>query len=81
MTKLELNEKQACRLNTLRARCGNRSGEGIFPLRRNRKIITPEQLIEVKKLNNMHWSNTQIRTKLGLSEYVVRMACRGHYDK
>jgi len=77
---LKLNEIEKGRLKALCAGHGNRSGTGIFPATRQNQKITPDQLIELKRLQKLGWTNKPVRTKLNLSEHIVRMAFRGHYD-
>jgi len=76
----ERRKEQVRRWNALKAGHGNRSGTGIFPGTRRNTKITPDQLLELKKLQEMGWTNKPIRTKLDLSEYIVKMALRGHYN-
>jgi len=79
-SKLKLYPHEAARLEALRAGHGNRKGSGIFPGTLNGPKIIKEDLLEVKRLDSLVWTNKKIREKIGLSEYVVRMAIRGHYD-
>ena len=72
--------EQRRRWNALKAGHGNRSGTGIFPGTRRNQKITPDQLIELKELQDLGWKNKAIRTKLDLSEYIVKMGLNGHYD-
>ena len=80
MSKLRLYQFEADRLTALNAGHGHRRGTGIFPGSRDNHKITPGQLIEVHKLDEQGWTNKPIRTKVGLSEYIVRMAINGHYN-
>lgn len=73
-------KEQIRRWNALGAGHGNRAGTGIFPGTRQNVKITPDQLIELQKLQDLGWTNKPIRTKLDLSEYIVKMALRGHYN-
>ena len=77
---LKLTKTEKGRLKALRAGRGNRTGTGIFPATRQNQKITPDQLIELKELQELEWTNISIRNKLKLSEYIVRMGLRGHYD-
>jgi len=73
-------KEQVRRWNALGAGHGNRAGTGIFPGTRRNQKITPKQLTELKELQDLGWTNKPIQTKLDLSEYIVKMALRGHYD-
>lgn len=77
---LRLTEAEKKRLKALCAGHGNRSGSGIFPGTRQNQKITQDQLIELKELQDLGWNNKAIRTKLDLSEYIVKMGLNGHYD-
>lgn len=77
---LNLTEEEKRRLSALTSGHGNRSGTGIFSGTRQNQKITPDQLLKLKELQNMGWTNKPIRTKLDLSEYIVKMALRGHYN-
>lgn len=77
---LKLDETERQRLKALCAGHGNRAGTGIFPGTRRNQKITPDQLIELKELQEKGWTNKPIRTKLDLSEHIVRLGLNGHYD-
>lgn len=77
---LKLTPEQTNRLTALNAGHGNRRGSGIFPGTRFAPKITPEQLIEVQRLDKLGWKNKPIRIKVGISEYITRMAVNGHYN-
>ena len=77
---LNLDETGRERLNALCAGHGNRAGTGIFPSTRRNCKITVKQLLELKKYKKLGWSNIDIQQKLDLSEYIVRLAVKDHYD-
>lgn len=78
---LKLTKTEKGRLKALCAGHGNRTGTGIFPATRQNQKITKDQLLELKELQELGWTNKPIRTKLDLSEYIVRMGLNGHYDR
>lgn len=77
---LKLDQKQANSLTALVAGHGKRSGTGIFIGTRTNLKITDDQLLKLKKLQKQGLGNKAIRTKLGLSEYIVKMAMNKQYD-
>jgi len=77
---LELTKIQNERLQALSAGHRNRGGTGIFPGRRRNQKITIDQLLELKRLKEKGWTNVSIQKKLDLSEHIVRMSLKGHYD-
>lgn len=68
------------RFKALKAGHGNRGGTGIFPGTRDNQKISPAQLVEVKRLFELKWQKKAIGQKMNLSQYIIKMALRGHYD-
>lgn len=77
---LKLTKEEKRRHIALIAGYGKRSGTGIFPGTRRNCKISVDQLLELKELHDEKWTNISIQIKLKLSEYIVRLAIKGHYD-
>jgi len=80
-SSLKLSPEQGARLTALAAGPGKRDGVVLFKATRGNAVITPEQVLQVRRCRSARMNYPEMIRKTGLSEWIIRgVLLHGRYD-